>query len=73
MLTMPGQIIILWHHNVAADRIKKYYAAYPKMIDKLSCCIGYQVRPSWIWNFEKDGHNGLVLGMVNDGIATGQV
>ena len=59
----------LWHHKPAADRIKKYYTAYPKMIDKLSRCIGYRVRPSWIWKFEKDKHQGLVFGMVNDGIA----
>lgn len=58
----------LWHHNVAAERVKKYYEVYPQGIDKLSRCIGYRVRPSWIWKFEKDGHQGLVLGMVNDGI-----
>lgn len=60
----------LWYHNVDADLIKKYYAAYPKMIDKLSRCIGYRVRPSWIWQFNKNGYNGLILGMVNDGIAS---
>jgi hypothetical protein len=58
----------LWHHRVDAERVKKYYAAYPKMIDTLSRCIGYRVRPSWIWRFEKDDHQGLVFGMVNDGI-----
>jgi hypothetical protein len=60
----------LWYHNTDADLIKKYYASYPKMIDKLSRRIGYRVRPSWIWQFTKNGYNGLVLGMVNDGIAS---
>jgi hypothetical protein len=59
----------LWYHKVAAERIKKYYGAYPDMIDIISHRIGYRVRPSWIWQFEKDGHQGLVFGMVNDGIA----
>jgi len=40
------------------------------MIDTLSRCIGYGVRPSWIWHFEKDGFQGVVFGMVNDGIGT---
>ena len=40
------------------------------MIDKISRCIGYRIRPSWIWQFMKDGYNGVVLGMVNDGIAS---
>jgi hypothetical protein len=60
----------LWYHHVDADRIKAYYKAYPGMIDKAASCIGYRVRPSWIWKFEKDGFPGLVFGMVNDGIAS---
>ena len=27
------------------------------------------MRPSWIWHFEREGHPGLVFGMVNDGVA----
>ena len=25
---------------------------------------------SWVWKFENDGHEGLVFGMVNNGIAS---
>jgi hypothetical protein len=60
----------LWYHNVDATRIKKYYNSYPGMIDKISRCIGYRIRPSWIWQFEREDHQGLVFGMVNDGIAS---
>ena len=59
----------LWYHRVDAARIRAYYDKYPKMIDKISRSIGYRVRPSWIWQFEKDGYTVLVFGMVNDGIA----
>jgi hypothetical protein len=31
--------------------------------------LGYRVRPSFIWKFERDGASGLVVGLVNDGIA----
>ncbi len=60
----------LWNwHNIAAEHILSYYEKFPDPIDGIARRIGYRVRPSWIWSFEKDGHPGLVLGMVNDGIA----
>jgi hypothetical protein len=60
----------VWNwHNIAARNILDYYEKYPDAIDHISRRIGYRVRPSWIWKFEKAGHQGLVLGMVNDGIA----
>ena len=60
----------LWNwHKIQAERLMSYYEKYPDAIDQLSVSIGYRVRPSWIWSFEKDGHPGLVLGLINDGIA----
>jgi len=60
----------VWNwHNIAAENILSYYRKYPEPIDNIARKIGYRVRPSWIWAFEKDGHPGLVLGMVNDGVA----
>jgi len=60
----------LWNwHRIQADRLVHYYEQYPDALNDLSVSIGYRVRPSWIWSFEKDGHPGLVLGLVNDGIA----
>jgi len=57
-----------WHH-ISARNILSYYEKYPEAIDEISRRIGYRVRPSWIWYFKKNGHPGLVFGMVNDGIA----
>lgn len=60
----------VWHwHNISIKNILGYYEKFPEPIDRLARCIGYRVRPSWIWSFEKDGFPGLVLGLVNDGIA----
>jgi len=60
----------LWNwHNIAAENILSYYQKYPEPIDHIARCIGYRVRPSWVWHFEKDGYPGLVFGFVNDGIA----
>jgi hypothetical protein len=60
----------VWNwHNIAAKNILSYYEKSPEMIDRIARCIGYRVRPSWIWSFEKEGHPGLVMGFVNDGIA----
>jgi hypothetical protein len=60
----------VWNwHDIAARNILAYYERHPEPIDEITRRIGYRVRPSWIWQFEKAGRQGLVLGMVNDGIA----
>jgi len=60
----------LWNwHRIKAEGIMRYYEQYPDAIDDLARSIGYRVRPSWIWHFKKDGYPGLVLGLVNDGVA----
>jgi hypothetical protein len=60
----------LWNwHNLAARNILSYYEKYPDPIEHIARRVGYRVRPSWIWTFEKDGHPGLVMGFVNDGIS----
>ncbi|MEC7771763.1 MAG: hypothetical protein VX798_11305 [Bacteroidota bacterium] len=61
----------LWNwHDIALENLLSYYDNYPEAINDLSQNIGYRVRPSWIWSFEKEGYPGLVLGMVNDGLAS---
>jgi len=61
----------LWNwHRIQADRIESYYRKFPQAIDRLAQCIGYRVRPSWIWTYEEQGHPGLILGLANDGIAS---
>jgi hypothetical protein len=60
----------LWNwHKIQAERLQHYYDRYPDALDDLALRIGYRVRPSWVWAFEKDGHSGFVLGLVNDGVA----
>ncbi len=61
----------LWNwHDIALENLLSYYEKYPKSVNHLSENIGYRVRPSWIWSFEKEGYPGLVLGLVNDGVAS---
>lgn len=60
----------LWNwHRIRADRVMNYYEQYPEAIDNLARNLGYRVRPSWIWQFQDGQREGLVFGMVNDGIA----
>jgi hypothetical protein len=61
----------LWNwHRIAAERVQSYYEKFPAAIDDLARSIGYRVRPSWIWTYEEGGYPGLILGLVNDGIAS---
>jgi hypothetical protein len=60
----------LWNwHRIQADRIANYYQQFPDAIDGLARKIGYRVRPSWVWTYEEGGYPGLIVGLVNDGIA----
>jgi hypothetical protein len=60
----------LWNwHRIHADGIQRYYAQYPDALNQLARTIGYRVRPSWIWTYDTGAEAGLILGMVNDGIA----
>jgi hypothetical protein len=57
-----------WHNQNAAN-IMSYYDKCPGPIEEMARKIGYRVRPSFIWTFKRDGVNGLVVGLANDGIA----
>jgi hypothetical protein len=60
----------LWNfHQISAQNLASYYQASPTWFDRINRRIGYRVRPSFIWSYEDDGHQGLIVGFVNDGIA----
>jgi|HubBroStandDraft_6_1064221.scaffolds.fasta_scaffold01005_5 hypothetical protein len=60
----------LWNwHNESAKNIQSYYDKYPQPIDEIARKIGYRVRPSFIWSFNRAGTPGLVVGLANNGIA----
>ncbi|HEX6397132.1 MAG TPA: hypothetical protein VFZ95_06895, partial [Steroidobacteraceae bacterium] len=60
----------LWNwHQIRADRLRNYYDRHPDAINRLAREIGYRVRPSWVWTYDAGEASGLVLGLVNDGIA----
>jgi hypothetical protein len=60
----------VWNfHNIGAKNVLGVYNRIPAAFDDITRRIGYRIRPSWIWKFEKEGHQGLIFGMVNDGIA----
>jgi hypothetical protein len=60
----------LWNwHAEDAQNVLGDYARHPEMVDTIARRIGYRVRPSWVWAYEGKGQTGLVVGLVNDGIA----
>lgn len=60
----------LWNwHDIRLENLTSYYEQFPDFIDDIALTVGYRVRPSWIWFFEKDEYPTLILGLVNDGIA----
>src|SRR5207237_3613146 len=70
VMDVGGNYWSLWNfHHIEAEHILNYYRQYPQSIDEIGRRIGYHVRPSLVWEYEKDGSPGLVIGFANDGIA----
>jgi hypothetical protein len=60
----------LWNfHNISAKSLLAFHEKRPDLLDRAARRIGYRIRPSWIWSYEKEEHPGLVVGLVNDGVA----
>jgi hypothetical protein len=60
----------VWNwHNESAANILSYYDKFPAPIDDIARRVGYRVRPSFIWSFNRDGVPGIVVGLANNGIA----
>jgi hypothetical protein len=52
------------------ENLNLYHNRYPEVLNGLSQTIGFRIRPSWIWRYRADtNRDGLIFGMVNDGIA----
>jgi hypothetical protein len=60
----------LWNwHRISAENLIKTCRQFPGALDDLSTRVGYRVRPSWIWHYEKESYPTIILGLVNDGIS----
>ena len=60
----------VWNwHNESAANVLSYYEKYPEHIEHLARRVGYRVRPSYVWSFNREASPGLVVGLANNGIA----
>jgi hypothetical protein len=60
----------LWNfHGISVANLQRYVDHFPAIFDEIRARIGYRVRPTLIWVYEKDGRPGLVVGLTNDGVA----
>lgn len=60
----------IWNwHDEAAGHVLSYYDSYPEPIDRIARRIGYRIYPAFVWAFRRDGADGLVVGLANDGVA----
>ena len=60
----------LWNfHGISVDNLTRYTERFPDVLDDVKTRIGYRVRPTLIWAYQKDDRPGLVVGLINDGVA----
>ena len=70
VLDVGANYSTLWNfHQINPKTLMAYYQASPTWFERINRRIGYNVRPSFIWNYEDSGYQGLIIGFANDGIA----
>src|SRR5208337_1479540 len=47
-------------HNETAGSILSYYNKFPEPMDQMARRIGYRIRPSFLWTFQRDGVPGVL-------------
>ncbi|MFC1614356.1 hypothetical protein ACFL5K_03580 [Gemmatimonadota bacterium] len=66
VLELKGNYWSLW---TEADNLARYHERYPGGFTTLQRRMGYRVRPSWVWQRERQGLPELIIGFANDGVA----
>ena len=64
---MGGNYWSLW---TEADNLSTYYEKEPEVFDDLKSCLGYRLRPSWIWQRKRTHRFELIVALKNDGVAS---
>jgi hypothetical protein len=58
-----------WSLWTEAGNLARYHERHPGGLDALRRRLGYQVRPSWVWQRKRYGRSELVVAFANDGVA----
>jgi hypothetical protein len=70
VLDVGANYLSLWNfHDIGIANLSRTYEASRAAIDLINRRIGYNVRPSFVWAYKKDGRAALIIGFANDGIA----
>jgi hypothetical protein len=70
VLDLGANYCSLWNfHRISAVGLQKTYEGAPKALDDLNRRLGYNVRPSYVWSWGEEGPGGLIVGLMNDGVA----
>jgi len=70
VLDVGANYLSLWNfHDIRMEHLSRTYEASRAAFDLINRRIGYNVRPSFIWAYKKDGRAALIIGFANDGIA----
>jgi hypothetical protein len=69
-MDVGANYLSLWNfHDIRIENLTRTYDASRAQFDLINRRIGYNVRPSFIWKYARDGHAALIIGFANDGIA----
>jgi hypothetical protein len=58
-----------WALWTEADNLRRFYEKFPRSFDVLKRRMGYRIRPSWVWQRQRNGATELVVAITNDGVS----
>ena len=70
VMDVGANYLSLWNfHEIRMENLSRTYEASRAAFDLINRRIGYNVRPSFVWAYKKEGRAALIIGFANDGIA----
>jgi hypothetical protein len=58
-----------WGLWTESENLRRYNETYPRGFERLQTCLGYRVRPSWVWQRKRFGTSEIIVNVSNRGVA----
>jgi hypothetical protein len=58
-----------WGLWTEAENLQRYFDVFPDALAQVNARLGYRLRPSWVWQRQRDDVDEIIVALSNDGVA----
>jgi hypothetical protein len=58
-----------WGLWTEAENLQHYFDVFPDALAEVGARLGYRLRPSWVWQRQRDDADEIIVALSNDGVA----